>query len=227
MPHKDKIILIFFGPPGSGKGTQAEMLAAKMKIPAISVGELLREEIAAGTKVGKTIAAAVSRGRLISDDIVEKLLFKRIAKKDAARGFILDGYPRKKSQQDNLMKKIKSIVAQGDKVFAVLVDVGDKEVKSRLSGRRVCACGATYHLKFNPPKKKGICDICGSKLRIRNDDKPSVIADRLKIYHREIAPILDYWKDNKKLIRVDGEQSIEAVHKDIFKSVNYKFKIIS
>ncbi len=220
-----KTILIFFGPPGSGKGTQAEMIAEKIKIPAISTGKLLRQEVKEKTKIGKEVEKIVSRGGLVSNSIIEKLLFQRMSKKDAVGGFILDGYPRKKSQQDNLIKKLRNIIKKEDKIFAILVDVGDKEVKSRLGGRRMCVCGATYHLKFSPSKKKGICDLCGSKLRLRNDDKPSVIADRLKIYHKEIAPILDYWKNNKKLIRVDGEQSIKEVHREIWKFVNYKSKI--
>jgi len=220
MRTKRKIILIFFGPPGSGKGTQAEMISEKIKIPAISAGKLLREEVENKTETGKAIEKIMSRGGLVPNSVIEKLLFKRMLKKDAARGFILDGYPRKKSQQDNLIKKLEGVTGQKDKIFAVLINVSDKEVKIRLGGRRICACGATYHIKFNPPKKKGICDLCGSKLRIRADDKPSVIADRLKIYHKEIAPIIDYWKKSGRLIKVDGERSIEAVHRGIVKSVS-------
>ena len=214
-----KVILIFLGPPGSGKGTQAEMISAMIKIPVISTGKLLRQEVKGKTEIGKKVENILSRGDLVPNNVIEKLLFKRILKRDVSRGFILDGYPRKKSQQDNLMKELKNIIKKNDKVFAVLVDVGNKEVKSRLGGRRVCVCGDTYHIKFNPPKKKGICDLCGSKLRIRADDKPSVIIDRLKIYRKEIAPIIDYWKKNSKLIKVDGEQSIEAVHEEIWEKL--------
>ncbi len=221
MLNKNKTILIFLGPPGSGKGTQAEMVSKRTKLPAISTGKLLRQEVKGKTKIGKEVEKIVSRGDLVSNSIIEKLLFKRISKRDASGGFILDGYPRKKSQQDNLMKKLKNIIKEEDKIFAILVDVGDREVKSRLGGRRMCACGATYHLKFSPPKKKGVCDLCGSKLRVRADDKPSVIADRLKIYHKEIAPILDYWERSGRLIRVDGERSIKKVNRDIVKSLKY------
>ena len=217
----NKTILIFFGPPGSGKGTQAEMISKKFKLPTISTGELLRQEIKDRTKTGKEVEKIISKGKYAPERIIKEIILKRIKNKDVKAGYILDGYPRNKKQLNFILKNFK---LDDVKVLAILVDVSDREVKSRLGGRRVCGCGATYHIKFNPPKKKGICDLCDSKLYIRDDDKPSVIASRLKIYHKEVAPILDYWNKNDKLIKINGEQSIEKVQKDIIKELK-KHKI--
>lgn len=214
--NNNKIILIFFGSPGSGKGTQAEMISRDLGLPNVSSGELLRREIAEKTKIGKAAAKIVSSGKLVSDEIVKKIIYKRTGEKDAAKGFILDGYPRNKKQLNSL---IIDLNLSRQKVFAIFVEVGDKEIKSRLGGRRVCGCGATYHLKYNPPKKKEICDICGNKLIIRKDDKPGVIKDRLKVYHKEIKAILKYWEKEKKLIKVNGEQEIKDVYRDIKKEL--------
>lgn len=210
-----KTIFIFFGPPGSGKGTQAEMVAKKYSIPRISTGDLLRDETKRKTKIGEEVEKIMARGKLVPEKIIKSLILNRINNKDAKKGFILDGYPRNMSQQNDLMRAI----SKEAKVSAALINVSDKEIKNRLGGRRMCACGATYHLKYNPPKKKGICDLCGNKLFIREDDKPSVISDRLKLYHREIAPILKYWKKNGGLIKIDGEQSIWAVQRGILKKL--------
>lgn len=215
MQKKEKIIFIFFGPPGSGKGTQADMLAKKFKIPRISTGDLLRDEIKRKTKIGKEVEKILAKGRLVADNVTEKILFKRIKGKDAGEGFILDGFPRNIKQQNNLMRAI----GKKGKGLAVLVDVSDKEVKARLGGRRMCVCGATYHLKYNPPKKKNICDLCAGKLFIREDDKPAVISDRLKLYYKEIAPVLKYWERAEKLVEINGEQSIKAVQEDILKEL--------
>jgi adenylate kinase len=190
------------------------MLSKKNKLPTISTGELLRREIKDKTILGKRVENIISQGKYVSDGIITKIIFKRIKNKDARKGYIFDGFPRNKKQLNSLIKNLNLGEAE---VLAILVDVSDKEVKSRLGGRRVCNCGATYHIKFNPPKKKGVCDSCGSKLFIRDDDRPSVITNRLKIYHRETDPILDYWEKNDKLIGINGEQSIKKVQQDIIK----------
>jgi adenylate kinase len=210
-----KTIFIFFGPPGSGKGTQAEMIAKKFKIPRISTGDLLRDEIKQKTKIGKEVEKIMAKGKLVPEKIIKMLILNSFNKKNAKKGFILDGYPRNISQQKDLTRAI----SERDKVLAILVDVSDKEVKARLGGRRMCACGAVYHLKYNPPIKKGICDLCDGKLFIREDDKPSVISDRLKVYHKEIAPVLKHWEKNSALVKIDGDQSIKAVQRDILKSL--------
>lgn len=209
-----KTVLIFFGPPGSGKGTQSDMIAAKIGLPIISTGELLRHEIKMKTEIGKKVEKEIAKGKYVSDDVIEKIIFKRIKNKDTKKGYVFDGFPRGKKQLDHLIKILK---LDNPKVLAILINVGDKEVKNRLGGRRVCDCGASYHTKFNPPKKSGICDLCGAKLSIRDDDKPSVIADRLKLYRRKIYPLLKYWEKEDRLIKINGEQSIKQVQKEIIK----------
>jgi len=232
-----KIFLIFFGPPGSGKGTQADMLAEKLKLPVICPGELLRHEVELNTEIGKKVKSAVNSGKMVSEAIVEELIDQRLRRRDAKKGAIFDGCPRRKKQLNFLIKKFNKIngnnkctnvlpcknQGNGLRVAAILVNVSSKEVKKRLGCRRVCDCGAAYHIKYNPPKKRGICDLCGKKLSIRKDDKPAVIADRLKLYYKQTEPLLDYFQQRGELIKIDGEQSIKDVEKEIWE----KIKVIS
>lgn len=215
-----KTFLIFFGPPGSGKGTQADMLAKKLNLPVVSPGELLRHEEDSNTAIGRKIKPIIDSGKLVPDEIIEKIILKCFKRFDARAGIVFDGYPRKGAQLDFLMKKLEKIAGKRDYVRAILIDASDKEVKRRLGGRRVCDCGAAYHLKYNPPKKSGLCDLCGKKLSVRHDDKPALIAERLKLYHKEIKPLLDYFEKSDKLIKINGEQSIDKVRKDIINFVN-------
>lgn len=225
-----KTIIIFFGPPGSGKGTQAEMLASKTDWKKISTGDLFRTEIAAGTKLGKLADKYLKAGKLVPDKITLTLVEQGLKQK--ATGFIFDGFPRNRRQLNDLAVIFKKALKKNDQVYAALVAVSDKEVKQRLSQRRMCACGRVYHLVYNPPINAGVCDICGGKLFIRNDDKPKVIAQRLKLYHGESEPILDYWQkqgspreipakagseaiSRGKLIKIDGEQAIKKIHEEI------------
>ena len=208
-----KTIIVFFGPPGSGKGTQAEMLARITDWKKISTGDLFRAEIAAGTKLGKSAGKYLKMGRLVPDKVTVSLVEHSLKQK--AAGFIFDGFPRNKKQLSELLVMFKKILKKNDRVYALEVAVGDKEVKQRLSQRRMCACGKVYHLVYNPPINQGVCDICGGKLFIRNDDKPKVIAHRLRIYHHDGEPILDYFKKQGKLIKIDGEQPIKRIHEDI------------
>jgi len=210
--------MIVFGPPGSGKGTQAKRLGEKFKLPVISTGDLLRKEIELKTEIGKKAQKLMSQGKYVPKEVVDILLLNRLKKADARAGAIFDGYPRTMEQQEFLVKRL-----HNHKILGVLVDVSDQEINKRLGGRRACICGHIYHLKFNPPKKAGRCDVCGEKLFIRNDDKPEVIKQRLGIYHEQTEPLLEYWTNVKSLIRVDGEQKIEKVFKDIVKKLqNYK-----
>lgn len=214
--NKNRLVFIFFGPPGSGKGTQSDMLSEHLKLPAISTGELLRNEQRLKTKLGKEAARYMKKGELAPDKIVEALMDKRLTKRDMAKGFILDGYPRNKSQLDDLLRLLK------DKydIWLVEVRVKDKEVLNRLSGRRICLkCGASFHLVYKPSKKTGLCDVCASKLAIREDDKPAVVRGRLSRYKATAAPLLAYAKKNKKLISINGEQPITKVKKDIFAKI--------
>ncbi|MEA3463573.1 MAG: nucleoside monophosphate kinase [Patescibacteria group bacterium] len=254
---RKKTFLIFFGPPGSGKGTQADVLAKKLKLPVICPGDLLRHEIELRTEIGRKVRPTLNAGELVTEIIVGSLVEQRLQRCDAEKGAIFDGYPRRQKQLNFLIKILlaagvshaallpskiagnatsqychalpearlrKSGAAGGMTscsclIYAILVDVSDKEVKQRLGGRRICDCGAVYHLKYNPPKKRGVCDLCGKKLYIRNDDKPAVIADRLRLYHRQTKPLLDYFQQRGKLIKINGEQSIKDVEKEIWGSV--------
>ena len=197
------------GPQGSGKGTQSQLLAKELKIISISMGDMIRNEIKQKTKVGKIIEPYVKKGLLIPLEINNQLVTGRLEKKDAQKGFVLDGYPRTLEQAEFIDKRIKL-------THIINVDISDQEAVSRLGGRRTCKdCNAVYHIKHNPPNKKDTCDICGGKLFVRNDDYPEAIKERLRIYHQQTEPVLKYYKEKGVLFEVNGEQSIEAVHKDI------------
>jgi len=209
-----KKYFIVFGPPGSGKGTQVKKLAERIKMPAISTGDLLRAEIKKETVVGLEVKKLLAKGKLASDEVVGELLLKRLRNKDTAAGVIFDGYPRRISQQEFLLKHLLK-KKPAPLIIPVLIDVSDDEVIRRISGRRACTCGAVYHLTNKPPKEVGKCDFCGKKLFIRDDDKLSVVKDRLKIYHKESASILDYWRSRQALLMVNGEQPIKKVDSEL------------
>ncbi|MCX6800111.1 MAG: nucleoside monophosphate kinase [Candidatus Falkowbacteria bacterium] len=214
-----KIFLFFFGPPASGKGTQIELLTAKTDFKVLSVGKLLRKKESDHTKEGQALRKLLDSGKLVPNKIVEVILDDQLyIIKDKAR-IVFDGYPRNEKQLKLLDKRFKKIAKAGDKILAIFIDLSVAEVKRRLGGRRCCTCGEIYHVEFNPPKKDSLCDQCGKKLFIREDDNYSVIIERLKIYHKEFHPILNYWKDKDQLIKIDGDQSIKKVHQDIVKSL--------
>ncbi len=219
----NKKIIIFFGPPGSGKGTQADMLAERLKLPVISPGELLRAERDAGTPLGKKVAEKLAKGELVDDMLVEKLLDKRLAKKDCANGFILDGYPRDENQLKLLLKRLSISGFDKNNVLGLYIDAYDDSIKKRIAGRRVCSCGASYHLKTNPPQKSGICDLCGAKLYQRADDKPKIVAQRLIRFHQRVGKVLSLFKKNYKLVNINGEKTIMEIKDDIWSVVN-KFR---
>ncbi len=202
-----------FGPPGSGKGTQAEILGRKLSLPTISTGVLLRKEIENKTELGKKVESIIAGGNLVSDEIVAKMIETRLRERDAENGAILDGYPRTLYQQDFLLNILKEIPEA--KTIPLLVDVSDDEVVRRLSGRRSCVCGATYHMIYNPPKNDETCDVCGAKLVVRPDDSPDVIKERLKVYHLNVDPVINYWKAGGKLVLINGEQNIGSVADEI------------
>ncbi|MFA6171048.1 MAG: adenylate kinase [Patescibacteria group bacterium] len=210
-----KNFYIMFGPPGSGKGTQAEILGKRLNLPTISTGVLLRKEIENKTELGKEVESIMAAGNLVSDEIVAKMIDNRLKEKDAGQGAILDGYPRTLNQQDFLLSIFKKTAEAV--VTPLLVDVSDDEVIKRLGGRRACACGATYHMIYKPPKNDEICDVCGTKLVVRPDDQPEVIKERLKVYHKNVDPVIDYWKKSGKLIIINGEPPIKEVAEEIEK----------
>jgi adenylate kinase len=211
-----KTYIIFFGPPGSGKGTQAEKISEKKHLPIISTGALFRREIELKTALGRKIKPLLRQGQLVSDITVNKIFAKRLQDKDMDRGAICDGYPRNIEQQNFLITLLGKLTGKDDIIIAILVQVRDKTVIERLSGRRVCACGATYHIKNNPPPESGVCSRCGNKsIFIRDDDKEEVIRKRLKVYHQTTRPMLDYWEKHGKLLRINGELNITEVENEI------------
>lgn len=214
-----KNIYLFFGPPGSGKGTQSDILGKKLKLPVVSTGELLRHEQETKTKIGLIASNYLTNGKLVPNKIIQKILDKRFKKSDTKKGFVFDGFPRSEEQLDLLRARLHKS-EKGSKVIAIYIKVGDQEVKTRIIGRRVCDCGAAYHLKYNPPKKAGKCDLCGKKLVQREDDKPKIISCRLKHFYKTIKPILHYFNQSHILIEVNGEKSIKSIEKEIIKNIN-------
>ncbi|MBQ7767851.1 MAG: adenylate kinase [Oscillospiraceae bacterium] len=206
--------LILLGAPGAGKGTQAEMLAAKLQIPSISTGNMLREAIANGTELGKQAKQAMDEGKLVSDELVLGIVKERTAKPDCQNGFILDGVPRTLAQA----KALDEMGVRLDHVVSLEID--DAVIEGRMTGRRVCPkCGASYHITANPPKKDNTCDQCESELIIRKDDAPETVKSRLAIYHETTEVLKDYYAAQNKLRLVEGNQSIEGAFQDILKAL--------
>jgi adenylate kinase len=205
--------IVLFGPQGSGKGTQAEMLAKKYNLPVLATGDIFRREIKNQTELGELAASLINQGKLVPDEITNKIIIDELTKEKYKNGFILDGYPRNMRQLEDLEKSV-------GVTYAIELMVSDSEAVKRLGGRRICSkCGAIYHLQNKPAKKIDICDVCGGKLIVRDDDKPEAIKKRLKICHQETEPILNYYFERKKLIRVNGEQPIEKVFEDILSAL--------
>ena len=195
--------LIIMGAPGAGKGTQAEIIAARENIPAISTGQILRDAMAAGTELGKTAKGYVENGDLVPDEIVIGIVRDYLKSDACANGFILDGFPRSIAQAEALEK-------MGVVIDAVLsIDVSDDRIVARMSGRRVCKCGASYHIDYKPSKVEVICDKCSSELYIRADDKAETVITRLHNYHAQTEPLLAFYNERGKLIRVEGQEEVE------------------
>lgn len=205
--------LILFGPQGSGKGTQAKKLSEKLNVPHISTGDIFRENIRQETKLGEKAEKIINKGELVPDDLTCDLIKIRLKKSDCQKGYILDGFPRNLSQARTLEN-----FKETD--FAILVDINDNEAVSRISGRRSCKNGHVYHIKYNPPKSKGICDIDGEILFQRDDDKEDIIRKRLSLYHKKTSPLIDFYSAEKKIIKVDGMQPINKVFEDIILKLN-------
>lgn len=206
--------IIMLGAPGAGKGTQAKMIANEHKIPHISTGDIFRANIKEGTELGKEARTYMDEGRLVPDELTVRILLDRVAQDDCKGGYVLDGFPRTIPQAEVLEKELDKL---GDKVdFAINVDVPDENIINRMSGRRACLkCGATYHLKHVPPKKDGICDVCGCELVLRDDDKPETVKKRLDVYHEQTQPLIDFYTKRGVLKTVDGN----ADPKDVFAAI--------
>lgn len=206
--------IILLGPPGAGKGTQAKNISSRYGIPHISTGDIFRENIKKQTYLGTEAKKYIDKGELVPDDVTVAIVEDRIKKDDCSLGFLLDGFPRTIEQANALSSITDSLGRKID--YVINIDVAKDELIERLTGRRVCSsCGASYHIKFNPPKRDGICDICGGKLIERSDDKLEAVENRLDVYLKQTAPLIDYYRKLKVLRTVNGAQGIEKVFNDI------------
>jgi adenylate kinase len=200
-----KIILL--GAPGSGKGTQGDLLTTAYGFPRISTGDLLREAVALGTPLGREAKVIMERGDLVADDLVVKMVEERILKPDCAEGYILDGFPRTINQARELEK-----IDQNHREVVIELYLPDQVVIDRLNARRICSsCGTIYNLLGQTPERLDVCDVCSGKLIQRDDDKPQVIQDRLKVYHEQTEPLVDYYKAKTSYFQIDGEGAIEEI----------------
>ena len=195
--------LIMLGAPGAGKGTQAEILSEKLKVPTISTGNILRAAVKAGTPIGLKAKAFMDSGALVPDEVIIGIIAERLQQADCANGYILDGVPRTIPQAEAMEQ-------QGVEIdYAVDIEVDDATIVERMSGRRTClACGATYHVVNNPPKTEGVCDACGGELTIRKDDAPETVQARLTTYHEQTEPLIAFYKERGKLAVVENQPTI-------------------
>jgi adenylate kinase len=202
--------LILLGPPGSGKGTQGERLQEDFRLPYYATGDILRAAVADETELGRTAKEYMDRGDLVPDEVIIGVIVERVEGSEAADGFILDGFPRTVGQAEALGEEMEGLGRS--LTAAVLIDVSDEEVVRRLGGRRTCAKnGHVFHVEFDPPKNDDVCDVCGSRLIVRDDDKPEVIRHRLETYHEKTKPLVDFYEDRGVLKRVDGSLKPEEV----------------
>ena len=206
--------IIMLGAPGAGKGTQAKMIAEKYGIPHVSTGDIFRANIKNGTELGKEAKKYMDQGLLVPDELTVKILLDRVSQPDCANGYVLDGFPRTIPQAEVLDK---ALTEMGDAIdYAINVDGPDENIVKRTSGRRAClACGATYHTEHIPPKKEGVCDVCGQELVLRDDDKPETVLNRLKVYHDQTQPLIDFYTEKGVLKSVDGTVDM----KDVFDAI--------
>ena len=202
--------IIMLGAPGAGKGTQAKKIAEKYGVPHISTGDIFRANIKNGTELGQKAKTYMDQGLLVPDELTVALVIDRIQNEDCKNGFVLDGFPRTIPQAEALDEALKGLGEAMD--YAIDVDVPDENIINRMSGRRACLdCGATYHIVTIPTKVEGICDACGSKVVLREDDKPETVQKRLEVYHAQTQPLIDYYKKQNILKTVDGTQPMEQV----------------
>ena len=206
--------LVILGPPGAGKGTQAEYIVKRYNIPHISTGDIFRENIKYNTELGKKAKSYMDKGLLVPDELVIELVEDRLNKDDAKEGFLLDGFPRTVAQAVSL----DSILDKNDDKLTKVINISvDPEILiERAVGRRVCkTCGMTYHVKFNPPKEEGICDKDGTKLIQRDDDTEETVKTRISVYFDQTAPLIDYYRAQNLLVDIDGAKDIDKVFEDI------------
>jgi adenylate kinase len=206
--------LILLGPPGSGKGTQGERLQEDLELPYYATGDILRAAVKEGTDVGQTAREYMERGDLVPDEVIIGVIAERLGDAPAGHGFILDGFPRTVPQAEALDAELEKLGRQLEAV--ILIDVSDEDIIRRITGRRVCADGGhIYHVEFSPPETEGVCDIDGSKLVVRDDDRPEVVRNRLDQYHEKTAPLVSYYEKQALLNRVDGSADPDQVAESI------------
>ncbi len=194
--------LILMGAPGAGKGTQSAKISEKYNIPAIATGDILRGAIKAGTELGLSAKSYIDAGKLVPDDVVIGIIKEYLSTEACRNGFILDGFPRSIPQAE-------ALDTLGVKIDVVLsLEVPDEKIIARMSGRRVCSCGASYHVEYIPPKVEGVCDKCGSELYVRNDDAAETVANRLKTYHAQTEPLKDFYAAKGILVTVEGQEEV-------------------
>ena len=213
--------IVMLGAPGAGKGTQAKRIAAQYGIPHISTGDIFRANIKNGTELGKKAKSFMDQGLLVPDELTVDLVVDRLGQDDCEKGYILDGFPRTIPQAEALDQ---ALAEKGDKMdYAVDVDVPDENIISRMSGRRACTgCGATYHIVYNPSQKGELCQVCGEKLILREDDKPETVQKRLSVYHEQTQPLIEYYKGKGILKTVDGTKDMDRVFEEILEVLKSK-----
>jgi adenylate kinase len=212
------MFLIFLGAPGAGKGTQASAVAQQLKIAHISSGDLFREAVKKENELGKLVKGYMEQGKLVPNEITIKVISARLNESDCASGAIFDGFPRTLEQAEALDKALNEQKKHID--YAVYIEVPDSDLLKRLGGRWTCQnCQAVYHEIASPPKKSGVCDKCGGKLYQRPDDNEDTIKERLKVYHAQTTPLLDYYRADGKLLTIDGRLSIDSVRNNILKAL--------
>ena len=213
------MIVILLGAPGVGKGTQGSLISKQFAIPQISTGDILRNEVKKSTELGKQAKNFMNKGELVPDDVIVGMMESRIKADDCSNGFILDGFPRTVEQADALGRMLDKNKLKLN--CSLLIDVPEDVIIERLTGRRVCPnCGEVYHLKYNPPKNDNVCDKCGTELIQRDDDKKETVKNRLDVYNRSTAPLINYYERKGKLIKINGMGSIDQ----IFDNVKLAFK---
>ena len=208
------MLIVLLGAPGVGKGTQAQILTQRYGLMRLATGDLLREEIAAGSELGRRVQAVMGRGELVSDAIIADLVRQRLDGAAAGRGVVFDGFPRTVAQAQLLDQLLHDLGRRLDAV--IQIDLPTEEIVRRISGRRSCThCGALYHIEDHPPRSAGRCDRCGAQLVLREDDRPEVVAERLRVYHQHTALLLKFYQNGSHLVAVDGDGTVEEVSQRI------------
>jgi adenylate kinase len=210
--------IVLLGAPGAGKGTQASLIAERNRVAHVASGDLFRKHLGEGTDLGKLAKTFMDRGELVPDDVTIQMVLDRTKEPDAAGGFVLDGFPRTIEQAEALDRALAGRQEAVD--VAPLIEVETEELVRRLAGRWICrGCQAPYHEFSAPPDQRGVCDACGGELYQRDDDKPEVVRARLDTYERQTAPLIDYYENQGKLVRINGQQEVDAVTADLLKAV--------